>query len=102
MELPHTVWVYLVMNLLPIGCIGRSPGNGIRMTHHRHCILHVISYTNPLEYTNEYVKALLLPHWLGECNEVVICIKYRYLLRHHVFEDIRDGLIFCHEPNLLT
>ena len=79
-----------------------SPGNGIRMTNHRHCIFRVSSYPNPLEYTNEYVKALLLPHWLGECNEVVICIKYCYLLRHHVFEAVRDGLICCHEPNLVT
>ena len=75
MELPHTVWVYLVINLLPIGCVGMSPRNGIRMTNHHHCISHVIYYPNLIEYTNEYVKALLLPHWLGECNEFAICIK---------------------------
>ena len=90
------------MNLLPIDCVGMSPGDVIRMTHHRHCIFHVISYPNPLEYTNEYVIALLLPHWLGECNEVVICIKYCYLLRHHVFEAVRDGLICRYESNLVT
>ena len=42
------------------------------------------------------------PHRLSECNEVVICVKERCLLHHHVFEAVSSGLIRRHEPNLVT
>ena len=42
------------------------------------------------------------PHRLSECNEVVICVKERCLLHHHVFEAVSSGLIRRHDPNLVT
>ena len=42
------------------------------------------------------------PQWLGECNDVVICIKERCLFHHRVFEAIWNGLIFRHDPILVT
>ena len=75
MELTKTVWVSLTVNLTLIGCIGMSPGDGIRLTHHCHHLFHISYYPNQLEDTNDYIKYLLQPHHIGECNEFIIGVK---------------------------
>ena len=75
-----------------------SPGDGIRLKHHCHHLFHVSSYPNQLEDTKEYVKYLLQTHHIGECNEFIIGEKKLRLLRHHLFEAIRSGLVCPHDP----
>ena len=72
------------------------------MTHHSHHIFHISSYPNLLEDTDEYVKALLHSHWLSEWNEVVIGVKEHHLIRHHIFEAFKTGLVLRSAPNLVV
>ena len=39
------------------------------------------------------------PHLIYGCNEAIIGVQERRLIRHHLSEAIRDGLVFLHDPS---
>ena len=102
LDLSNTMRVSLDGHPPPIGCVGVSPENGTRLTHHQHRLCHVSYDPNPLEDNYEYVNPPLHPHQISEYNETLIGIKEPRLLCHCVSKTVRAGLVICHDPNPVT
>ena len=69
------------------------------MAHHHHCIRQGSYYTNPLKYSDEFIETPMQPHQIYGCNEAIIGVQEIRLIRHYVYEDIRDGLVLRHDPS---
>ena len=76
-----------------------SSGDGPRLAHHHHCLLYVSSYSNPIKYSDEYIETPMHPHHISGCNEVIIGVQERRLIRHHLSEYIRDVLVLRHDTS---
>ena len=70
-----------------------------KLAHHHHYLRQVSSYPNPLKYFDEYIETPMQPHQISGCNEAIIGVQERRLIRHHLSEDIRDVLVLRHDTS---
>ena len=82
----------------PRGCIRVSSGYGPKLAQHHHCLIYVSSYSNPIKYADEYIETPLQKNQIYGFNEAIIGVQERRLIRHHLSEDIRYGLVLRHDP----